>query len=81
MDYVVIFFRDILDGPLYIVVSIISVILICSCIGYMAEQHELKKSAVAQFNHKYNDITHDSESALGKVPNQSSSNIRGSTPR
>ena len=39
MDLVITFFRDVLDGPLYIVVAIICGILICSCIGYLGEQY------------------------------------------
>lgn len=37
------FFRDILDGPLYIVIAILNFILICSCIGYLGEQYLNKK--------------------------------------
>ena len=44
MEMVITFFRDTLNGPLYIAVAIICGILACSCIGYLAEQHELKKS-------------------------------------
>ena len=39
LDLIIIFFRDVLDGPLYIVVAIICGILICSCIGYLGEQY------------------------------------------
>ena len=53
MDFIVIFFRDILDGPLYIIVAIISGILFCSCIGYLAEQNNLKKKAKEKLNNSY----------------------------
>ena len=43
MKFVIIFFRDILNGPLYIITSVICGILICSCIGYLAEQAQIKK--------------------------------------
>ena len=43
MDIIVVFFRDILDGPLYIIVALISGILFCSCIGYLAEQNNSRK--------------------------------------
>lgn len=66
MDFIIIFFRDILNGPLYIVVAIISGILICSCIGYLAEQSELKKKN-----------TQKQESEYAKIPNQ---NIVASPP-
>lgn len=39
MEFIIHFFRDILDGPLYIAVVIINVILICSCIGYLGERY------------------------------------------
>lgn len=38
MEIIITFFRDVLNGPAYIVVAIISGILICSCIGYLAEK-------------------------------------------
>lgn len=53
MDIIVTFFRDILDGPLYIIVSIISGILFCSCIGYLAERNNLKKAAKKKFENSY----------------------------
>lgn len=39
MDFIITFFRDILDGPLYIIVVILNTILICSCIGYLGERY------------------------------------------
>lgn len=39
MDFIVTFFRDILDGPIYIIVVILNSILICSCIGYLGERY------------------------------------------
>lgn len=53
MDFIIIFFRDILDGPLYIIVALISGILFCSCIGYLAEQNNLKKKAKEKLNNSY----------------------------
>ena len=50
MDFIISFFRDTLDGPLYIVVSIICGILICSCIGYLGEQYLKKKQAKKEFD-------------------------------
>lgn len=38
MEIIITFFRDVLNGPVYIVVSVIAGILICSCIGYLAEK-------------------------------------------
>ncbi len=39
VDIIIIFFRDILSGPLYVFITIINSILICSCIGYMGERY------------------------------------------
>ncbi len=44
------FFRDILDGPLYVVVAILSVIFIMAIIGYLMEKKKIsdeEKSRVA----------------------------------
>ncbi len=49
MDIIITFFRDILDGPLYIGVVIVNSILICSCIGYMGEQYLNKQKAKQEF--------------------------------
>ncbi len=53
MDLFIHFFRDILDGPLYIIVVILNSILICSCIGYLGERYLNKKKAQAKFNETY----------------------------
>ena len=45
MDFIISFFRDTLDGPLYIVIAILCGILICSCIGYLGEQYLKKQEA------------------------------------
>lgn len=53
MDFIITFFRDILDGPLYIVVAVISGILICSCIGYLAERSMIKKKEKEQYDKEH----------------------------
>lgn len=53
MDFVIVFFRDVLDGPLYIAVSIICSILICSCIGYMGEKYLSEKKEGEDFASKH----------------------------
>ena len=53
MDFVIVFFRDVLDGPLYIAVSIICSILICSCIGYMGEKYLEEKKEGEEFASKH----------------------------
>ncbi len=57
MNFIIKFFRDVLDGPLYIVVSIISGILICSCIGYLAEVSINKKKAKQQYDASHTTIS------------------------
>ena len=37
MENIIHFFRDILDGPLYVIVVIISILLLCVCIGYLID--------------------------------------------
>lgn len=50
VDFVINFFRDTLDGTLYVIVSVLCGILICSCIGYLGEQYLKKKESEKQFN-------------------------------
>ena len=49
MDLIITFFRDVLSGPLYIVVSIVCGILICSCIGYLGEQYLNKQKEKKEY--------------------------------
>ena len=53
MDFIVVFFRDILDGPLYIGIVIVNSILICSCIGYLADNAIKRKQAKENYNNTY----------------------------
>lgn len=68
MDYIVIFFRDILDGPVYVIVALISGILFCSCIGYLAEQNNLKKAAKEKLNNSYATVANIDNSVNSNVP-------------
>ena len=45
------FFRDILSGPVYIVVLIISVILIMAIIGYLLEKKQKQEEAEGKIAH------------------------------
>lgn len=56
MDFVIVFFRDVLDGPLYIAVSILCSILICSCIGYMGEKYLEEKKEGKEFASKHTSV-------------------------
>lgn len=49
MDFIIVFFRDILDGPLYTVITVICSILICACIGYLAEKRQKQKEKKEQY--------------------------------
>ena len=53
MDFVIVFFRDVLDGPLYIAIAIICSILICSCIGYLGEKYLDEKKEGEDFASKH----------------------------
>lgn len=53
MDFVITFFRDILDGPLYFIVAFICGILFCSCIGYLGEVYLNKRKQAENFNKTY----------------------------
>ncbi len=37
------FFRDILDGPLYVIVVKISILLLCVCIGYLIDVRQKRQ--------------------------------------
>ncbi len=89
MEFIITFFRDILDGPVYIVVTVICSILICACIGYLAEKRQLKKRKEEQ----YVDVSNPSVSATTSsfarsassiedhLPSQSVGNATGSTDK
>lgn len=57
MDFIITFFRDVLNGPLYIIVAIICGILICSCIGYLAERSINKKKQIKEHEEKYANVS------------------------
>lgn len=48
MDFMIVFFRDVLDGPVYIVVASVCSILICSCIGYLGERYLKEKKEIKE---------------------------------
>lgn len=74
MEFIITFFRDILDGPLYIVVAVISVILICSCIGYLAETSLNKKKAKQQYDESHANIGGTQEIVAPAPPNVNQTN-------
>ena len=45
------FYRDVLNGPLYIIVVVISVILIMAIIGFIMERKQLAKAAANKVAH------------------------------
>ncbi len=59
MDYIISFFRDVLDGPLYTGVAITCGILICSCIGCLGEQYLNKKKAKEEFDSTHAVVSSD----------------------
>ena len=57
MKFLLWFFRDFLDGPLYIIVLIINIILICAGIGYFAEKSQIQKKKKQKFDNNYVSIS------------------------
>ena len=43
MENIIHFFRDILDGPLYVIVVIISILLLCVCIGFLIDVRQKRQ--------------------------------------
>ena len=43
MENIIHFFRDILDGPLYVIVVIIYILLLCVCIGYLIDVRQKRQ--------------------------------------
>lgn len=43
MENIIHFFRDILDGSLYVIVVIISILLLCVCIGYLIDVRQKRQ--------------------------------------
>ena len=43
MENIIHFFRDILDGPLYVIVVIISILLLWVCIGYLIDVRQKRQ--------------------------------------
>lgn len=56
LDFIITFFRDVLDGPLYIGVVVLNSILICSCIGYLGEQYLNKKKLEQEYRATHVDV-------------------------
>lgn len=71
MDFIVVFFRDILDGPLYISIVIINSILICSCIGYLADNYLKRKKAIEDYNNTYATVGNNVGVSIGATAAQS----------
>lgn len=57
MDVFITFFRDVLDGPLYIAVAIVNSILICSCIGYLGERYLDKQKEKQEYAATHTSVT------------------------
>ena len=70
MDFFITFFRDILDGPVYMVVAIICGILFCSFIGYLAEVHFNKKKQALEYQSTHANVSMNTPSNAGGVTMQ-----------
>lgn len=67
MDFLITFFRDVLDGALYTVISIICGILFCSCIGYLAEVHFNKKKAALEYQNTHTNVSMNTSNSVGSM--------------
>ncbi len=67
MDFVITFFKDILDGPVYTVLVAICSVLFCACIGYLAEKKEKKRLEKEQYVEVKNTTTATGSPSLSKV--------------
>ncbi len=65
MDFIVVFFRDVLDGPLYVAVAIINSLLICSCIGYLADNYLKVKESKEKYYNTF--VTPDNVNSQGQT--------------
>ncbi|MCI8346721.1 MAG: hypothetical protein HFJ12_02090 [Bacilli bacterium] len=70
MDFIITFFRDVLDGPLYIVIAVIAGILICSCIGYLAERSIERKKERTQYEQEHFNVSANSNEENNIVVNE-----------
>ena len=59
MNVFISFFRDVLDGPVYIVVATISIILIFAGIGYFAEKKQKREEEQKKFDNSHISIQND----------------------
>lgn len=75
MDLIIGFFRDVLDGPLYIIIAVICGILICSCIGYLAEQSLNKKKKEQEYNETHTTVVATETPPEQVVNNTNYSNV------
>lgn len=78
MDIIITFFRDILDGSLYIIVAVISGILICSCIGYLAEQSLNKKKQIENHTEEHLNVEKSQKTQTTNSPPISTQNLSNS---
>lgn len=57
LDIIISFFRDVLSGPVYIVVLVVGIIGICACIGYLAEETMKRKELADKQNKMYASVS------------------------
>jgi len=75
LDIIISFFRDVLDGPLYVVIVVVNSILICAGIGYFAEKSQNAKKKKAEFNASHVSISATGAQNMGFV--QATNNTNG----
>ena len=69
MEFLLWFFRDFLDGPLYIILVIFSIILICAGIGYFAEKELNRKKEREKMRSNYTHVSNPNTNLDSNVSN------------
>ncbi len=70
MDFIIVFFRDILSGPLYIALVVVNTILICSCIGYLGENYLNRKKSNAHYEETHAAVNSNTGVSVASTSNQ-----------
>lgn len=79
MEFFVTFFRDIIDGPAYIIVTVVAAILLCACIGYLAEK-KLKSKKQTTSNAAKNNVQTPSNPNIAQPTSQANQGTEHATP-
>ena len=76
MDFIIVFFRDILSGPLYIALVMVNTILICSCIGYLGENYLNRKKSDTKYEETHAAVSSNSGVSVAQPNNQTAQPVQ-----